>query len=306
VYTFACRMARWAAIAIWTAAALNAVPEARASDLDLSWRAPPDCSDRERVREALSRKVGREVTLGSDAPLSLSGSIAAESGGYELELETRSPNGSEERRLQARSCGELVRASVLIAALLLSEGPGWSESAPGTDEDGPRDWFMFVRARAIGDFGSLAPFSLGAGLSIGLRLHRTRLELGGAWLPPREVSAEDEPRAGGTLQLAMADLAVCQEFFAGPTLAPCLKFELGQISGRGKDLAADYDVSTTWLMAALGARGSVGLFGPMFMSADISAGLPLRRPTFAIRGAGTVHEVPAVVGRVELSVEGRF
>ena len=242
-------MARWVAIAIWTAATLGGVQQARASDLDLRWQAPADCSDREHLREALSRKLGREVTLGSDAPLSVSGSIAAESGGYELELETRSPQGSEERRLQARSCGELVRASLLIAALLLSEGPGWSESTPPADDTGPRDWFGYVRVRAIGDIGTLTPFSLGPGASIGLGLHRTRIELGGLWLPPRKVSVEGQPNASGTLQLVTGNAAVCQEFFDGPTLAPCLQFEVGQISGRGsgKGLAADYDASTLWV-----------------------------------------------------------
>jgi hypothetical protein len=303
VYTFACRMAKLVAIAIWTAAVLGAVRQARASDLDLRWQAPADCSDREHLRQALSRKLGREVSLGSDAPLSLSGSIAAESGGYELQLETRSPNGSEERRLQARSCGELVRATLLIAALLLGEGPAWPDAV---DDAEPRDWFVFVRARAIGDFGSLAPFSMGAGAALGFGVHRTRLELGGVWLPARDASVEGKPRATGTLQLATANVAGCQEFFAGPTLAPCLDFELGQISGRGQGLAANYDVSTAWLMVALGVRGSIQLFESMFMSLDASAGMPLRRPTFSIGAAGVVHEVPAVVGRVEVSVEGRF
>ncbi|HKU40353.1 MAG TPA: hypothetical protein VJR89_19465 [Polyangiales bacterium] len=299
-------MLKLAAIAICTAAALCAASRARASDLDLHWSAPAECSDRERLREALSRKLGREVTLGSDAPLSMSGSIAAHSGGYELSLETQSPHGAEERKLQARSCGELVRASLLISALLLSEGPGWSETSSAPEADGPRTWYGFARVRAIGDLGSIAAMSVGVGGAVGVAFDALRFELGGLWLPPRTVHSDTDPRASARMQLRAANLASCYAFFRGPTLAPCLQLELGQLRGEGENLEVSSHVSTSWLLLGAALRGSVELFDRVFISADIGAGAPLARPTFAVHGAGPVYRVPALIGRLELGVEARF
>lgn len=306
MYTCACCVAKLGAIAIWTAAVLCAVPRAHASDLDLRWSAPPDCSDREHLREALSRKLGREVTLGSDAALAMSGSVAAESGGYELTLETRSPNGSEQRRLQARSCGELVRASLLIAVLLLGEGGSWSEAAHAPQEDQPRSWSWTARLRGVLDLGSIAAVSAGIGGAVGMAFKPVRFELGALWLPPRSVHSDAEPDARGQLHLLTASAAVCHEFFAGPTLAPCVDFELGRLHAEGVDLQHSKAVSTAWLLAGFELRGNVRLFDSTFLSADAGAGFPLERPTFGVRGAGPVYRVPAVVGRFGLGLEMRF
>ncbi len=285
-------------------AVLCAASSALASDLDVSWTAPRDCPDRESLREGLSRRVGREVGFGADAALGVSGTIVAQGSGYELDLETRSAEGSERRTLQARSCSELARASLLIAALLLTEAP--DRPAASDADSGGRGWFLFARARAVGDLGSLAAASLGPGIGVGIGFGATQLELGGIWLPSQNLAAAVDGQAPGSLQLTAASASACYEFFRGPTFGPCVQLELGRLSGRGLNLATTTAVSTTWLVGSVGARVGVRLFESLYGYADLRAGMPWMRPRFGVHGLGAVHEVPALIGRLEVSLEGRL
>jgi hypothetical protein len=291
---------------------LAGASRAAASDLDVTWSAANDCPDREQLRSALSRRLGREVAFGSDAQLHLSGAIEAMDGGYELQLSTRTRTGSEDRRLQARSCAELVRASLLIAELLLSAVPeptGEAASAPAaahSDGSTPLGWSLFARLRAVGDLGSLARARLGPGLGLGLWLEGTRFELGGVLLPSQDLNSKGLHQPVASALLVAGSASICHEFFDGPTLAPCLHFEAGRLSAAGQNLRTDQTDATVWLAVGLGARLAIRLFDPVFLGVDVLAALPIVQPHLAIEGLGVVYTVPAVLGRLELSVEARL
>ena len=167
-------------------------------------------------------------------------------------------------------------------------------------------WFMFARARVIGDLGSLASASVGPGVGLGFGVDRTLFELGALLLPSQALSGAELGSAPGSLQLMAASAGVCHELSDGPTLAPCVQFELGSLRGRGRDLASATAVSTTWVTAGAGARASVRLFDSLYCVADLRGAVPLARPSFGVHGFGRVHEVPALIGRFELSLEGRL
>lgn len=293
-------------------AGLVCATQVRADDLAVRWSAPPNCPDRESLRSGLSQRLGRPVTFGPSAPLQLSATITPQAGGYALELETRSEHGAEERHLQARSCNELARASLVIAALLLGADTGPTETAAPSGAlpnpmPTPRVWSFFVRAGLVGDLGTLTSISFGPSLGLGIAVHSTRFELAGLYLPPRELNAPGlSAPASASLRLAAASIGACQEFFAGPTLAPCLRFEAGQLLGQGEHLESTLTTRSAWLAVLLGARAGIRLFDVLYWSIEVAAGLPWIRPTFAIHGVGTVHEVPALIGRLETSLEARF
>jgi len=287
---------------------------ASASDIALSWSAPHDCPDRERVGQGLSTRLGRPVRVGDDADLAMHGVIAAQGGGYELTLETRSSAGSERRVLRARSCAELTRASLLIGALLLSAHGGMGRDAPAPHHEpvapeaapSERGWYLAVRARSVGDLGTLAPVSVGPGLALGVGIAATYIELGAVWLPARELGGSGTTSPVGQLQLTAASVAGCQELLREVRLGPCLQLEGGRLSGRGEALASRAQASSAWWVAALGVRAGARLWGPIYGFAYAWAGLPLIQPQFAVHGLGVVHEVPALLGRFELSLEGRL
>jgi hypothetical protein len=298
---------------VW-AVVLGRLSFASASDIALSWSAPHDCPDRERVGQGLSTRLGRPVRFGSDAPLAMRGVIAAYGGGYELTLETRSSAGSERRVLHARSCAELTRASLLIGSLLLSAHSGAAADRPDMPLEpaapetaaGDRGWFLAVRARSIGDLGTLAPVSVGPGLGIGVGIAATYIELGALWLPPRDLGAAGTGASLGQLQLTAASLAGCQELLPAAKLGPCLQLEAGRLSGRGEALASASRASSAWWVGSLGLRAGAHLWGPIYGFAQAWAGLPLIQPQFAVHGLGVVHQVPWLLGRLELSLEGRL
>jgi hypothetical protein len=302
-----------AVVAIVLAGSLCAAP-VRADDLTVHWSAPPNCPDRESLRLGLSQRLGRPVSFGPAAALQLSATITPRPGGYALELQTRSANNSEERHLQARSCTELARASLMIAALLLGADPGPAELAAVSGSatakptrSAPRTWSFFVRAGLVGDLGTLAGVSFGPSLGVGIAVHSTRFELAGLYLPPQQLSAPGlSAPASASLRLAAGSIGACQEFFTGPTLAPCLRFEAGQLRGQGEHLESTLITRSAWLAVLLGARAGIRLFDFLQWSIELAAGLPWIRPTFAIHGVGPVHEVPAVFGRLETNLEARF
>jgi hypothetical protein len=370
----------WLAASLIVGLICGVASRASASDLDVRWDAPRGCPGREQLREAIARRVGREISFGADAPLHLSAVITAQDGGYELALSTRSQSASEERRLQARTCGELVRASLLIAAVLLSaesdparvaapvpptppQAPneargtairdgqaelsaqtasvsGRSPSAiepraapgrappmaAGRAHDGgagdaqrpdaigrerhgelPVDGLpvLSARLRALGDLGSLAAASVGPGIALGVDFGRTRLELGGIWLPSQDVNADSAP-AVASMGLLAASASVCQAFFDGPTLAPCLQLEAGRLDASGRELPAVRSAGAAWFMFGLGVRFALRLLEPLYACAQASAGLTGSRPRLAVEGLGVVHRVPALVGRLELGIEVRL
>src|SRR5262249_27775024 len=130
-----------------------------ASDVDLSWQAPAGCPDRDSLRDGLTRRLGRPIRLGGDAPVQLSGGITAVGHGYALELRTRRGEVSDRRQLQARSCNELARASLLVLSLLLVEerpaGPDPARAAEprGSDDAASPRPRLSARAGAVFDLG---------------------------------------------------------------------------------------------------------------------------------------------------------
>ena len=303
-----CAGVPWRRLVTWCsciAVALCSAKSARASDFDVSWNVARDCPNRDQFRAGLSRLVGREVTFGEDAAVGAEGAITAVEDGYELDLRTWSHASSERRTLQARSCSELTRASLLITALLLSDRPG-RPLAESESADEPSRFRLAARLRAIGDLGSISDLSLGPGVSIALGLNRTWLELGGVLFPPHVMRVPSSSRGSASIALLAASAGMCQEFFGGPTLGPCAHLEIGRLHGQARGLETNRKAGVTWISGAVGARASVELFTAVFATADLRAGLPWNRPQFAIAGVGTVHEVPPLFGRVELSLEGRF
>jgi hypothetical protein len=296
-----------AAMLVWSTHA------ARADDLAVSWNAPLGCPDREAMREGLAQRLGRTVTFGEDAALQFSGTITARDGGYALELQIRSPTSAQERQLRARSCNELARASLVIAALLLGAGPDATPAAPSggsasqSRSTSERTWFLVASAGVTGDLGSLATFNLGPRLGFGLGLHATRLEVAALYLPPRELHGlGPNGSAAASLQLMAANLGVCQDFLGGPSLGPCLHVEAGELRGRGLQLASVRSSSATWLVVLAGARAAFRLFDAIYWTIEMDAGLLCFRANLAIRGAGTVHREPALIGRFSTGLEARF
>jgi hypothetical protein len=282
---------------------------ARASDLALEWSAPRGCPSRDGIRDGLTTRLGREVTLSTDAAVELQGTVVALGGGYSLELRTHSAHGSERRELRARSCNELARASILVAALLLMDDAAAnttrSQARVTDDLAGPESaraaFSAYARTWLRGDLGSLPAAAWGPGLALGIALNRTQLELGGTYLPAQSMRAVGRAQSVGSMQLMAAHASACQVLIAAPELAPCLRAEVGRLQARGENLAQTASVSRLWLLGAVGLRLGFELSRGLFWQTEVAAGMPLERVRLAVRNLelNEVRRTPAVIGRLE-------
>jgi hypothetical protein len=288
---------------------------AHASDLALEWTAPRGCPTQEALRDGLATRIGRDVTFSAEAPVELRATVVALGSGYALDLRTRSAAGSERRELRARSCNELARASILMAALLLMDEPrgaGGAQQPAGSAHSrsvrtrSPAStttrWSAFARTWVRGDLGSMPAVAVGPGLAVGLAIASTRLEIGGTYLPAQQMHATGRTASLGSLQLMAAHARVCQLLIRVPELGPCLRAEVGQLRAHGENLANSVTRSSPWVMAALGARLSLELWRGLFWESEVAAGMPLQRIRIAVRDLpdfDELHRTPAVVGRFE-------
>ena len=230
-------MTRFALVAFWAVLSAGSARASAASDLTVEWQVPTQvCPDRESLRMGVSRRLGREVRFGQDAPLPLTGRVERDGAGYVLALHTRSQYGVEERSLRARTCNELARASVLIASLLFGREPATTErldahaQAPASE----RVPHLYARAQLAFDLGTLPGLGFGPSLMFGARFGAVAFELGGFALLPRSAAGPGPSEAA--LQLTAAVAAGCVTALRTRTVSasPCLHLEAGALHAEAR------------------------------------------------------------------------
>jgi hypothetical protein len=300
-------MARITLLCLFSAYVFGASP-VRASDLALEWTAPRGCPPKHALRDGLSARVGREIRLSSEAPVEVHATVTALGGGYALDVQMRSPQGSQHRELRARSCNELARASVLMVALLLMDSPNATVTSAATaarrsrPSPSPPVGSIYARTWVRGDLGTMPAAAIGPGIAVGLAVSDTRFELGGTYLPAQSMYASGGGVSLGSVQLMAADAGICQVLVRAPEFGPCLRAEFGQLRARGENLANSMTRTSAWFSGALGARLSVEVWRGLSWQSELAAGMPFERIRIAVHDSGELHRTAAVFGRFETGV----
>jgi hypothetical protein len=296
-------MARITLLCLLSALVFGAAP-VRASDLALEWTAPHGCPPKQALRDGLSARLGREISESSSAPVQVRATVVPLGGGYALDVQMRSSQGSQHRELRARSCNELARASVLMVALLLMDSPAATITNAATaarrsrPAASPAVGPIYARTWVRGDLGTMPAAAVGPGIAVGLALSDTRLELGGTYLPAQSMYASGRASLG-SLQLMAAHAGVCQVLSRAPEFGPCLRAELGQLHARGQNVARPTTQTATWFSGALGARLSFEVWRGLSWQSELAAGMPFERIRIAVHNAGELHRTAAIFGRFE-------
>jgi len=282
---------------------------AHASDLAVEWDVPAQvCPQREELQSGLSRRLQREVRFGDDAPLQLSGRVQREGAGYGLTLRTGSRSGMEERRLYARTCNELARASVLIASLMFTQNPqpGPRDETSARPAHSERARNVYARAQLAIDLGTLPGLGFGPSLMLGVQLGRFAVELGGFALLPRTATGSEQSAA--TLQLTAAAASGCMTLLhtRRVALAPCLHVEAGSLRAEARPVLEPRPSSQLWLSLGLGVRAGVELADWLVFFSELGGALPWDRSQFVVGGQGEVHRIPGLIGRFTTGLESRF
>jgi hypothetical protein len=141
---------------------------------------------------------------------------------------------------------------------------------------------------------------------LGIALAGLQLELGGTYLLSQDVSIAGRDAAVGLLQLTTADAAVCYRVLRRPFVAPCLLGELGRLAAKGLNLPQFEDRTLLWLAVGASARLGVDIARWLRWQTEIAAALPWDHAHFGVRDLGSVHRIPAVIGRLSVGLEGSF
>ncbi len=314
--------ARRLGLALWLASGLlpRSVSAAPPSEpLQLAWRAPAGCPDREAALAQLRILLHGDYSgPRAEARVVIA---AAGAGGFVVTTQTRLGAFQSERRFAGVTCEALARATTLIIAMTLDPvgAAGAAVTPPAASRPEPtrllprprvlpgRELELALGARVTGDAGSLPLPTLGVGVAFDARYRRLLAEISMTLFLSRRVTREPTPGAGGVIGLRTAAARWC--FAPLSSLSSwyaCLGSELGVTDGQGVGIRHPQRSSDVWIAAFAGAALRRRIGGPLHVWTNMDFAVPLRIPSYAIEGYGEVDRPWTVVTRGALGVDVTF
>ncbi len=191
-----------------------------------------------------------------------------------------------------------------VAATLSATVPNTPAPVPRATPAAPATRWM-LRASGLLDGGALPAVSGGPSLALTVAHRLLRVELGAAWVAPRQGLAA--AGKGGDVDLAFGSLAVGAEARTRwIDVGGLAGVEIGVLRAQGFGVTTPASASPPWvavtllgtLRRRLGARWNV--------VATVGAALPLLRPRFVLDGIGAVQQPAALGLRAHAGVEFAF
>jgi hypothetical protein len=316
-------------------------PAAVDHDLDVlgvqvHWRGPPGCPDRDAVRAALEQ--GDAQAAPDDARLSVDAEIARRADRrWSMQAEVASPTGRERRTWIADDCETVTRLLVVIVGSALARAhehapvgtgePVRSETPPpGVPAPAPvrtpelrraptatpaprrssRPTELALRIATGIESGGLP--QVGPALTAGLAVLRPRWRADAmvAWVLPRGASLPGDTGAGARLQIIAAALRGCARLGSAAVEVPlCAGLELGAVLGLGTGIDDPHRDQVLWAAAVLGPGVRLPVHRRIALVVDTQLAIPLGRPRFELDGLGQVYRA-RTGGRALLGLEFRL
>lgn len=200
----------------------------------------------------------------------------------------------------------------------------WSPGAlPATPGEPPSSLGFVARAGASLGLGDLPGLGVGTSLGLGLSAGAYRAELGFELGLGSSGALDARPDAGADFSRVVGLVRGCRRLAPWRSasraalrpgrleLAGCLGAELGVLAGEGYGVASPERGSAFWAAPRLDLRPSLGLVGPLSLSAEVGLAIPVDPRRYVIRGADgaavlVVHEPAPVAGRAGLGLELRL
>lgn len=304
----------WGSVPVTAAA--SAPPETAA--LSLVWSAPAGCPDRDAVLADIAGLMEPDARLDAVA---VNATVTRASSEFRLELRMQTEHGELSRSLTADTCATLARATALHVVLAAGDAPDAppapvAEAAPAPAPRPPppplpaKPTSTLRGAVSIGGavgYGALPVVTPEVMFGLGLLGKRFRVDLGVAYVVPRQIRSRDESSVSALVQTTYASLRGCPRF--GPPkldVLPCVAIEAGAIRVQGHGVVDSRTVRAPWLAVALGpgiAWSPVPLVA-LWTRAELV--VPWLYPRFEVEGLGLMTRIRPVHGRFALGVELRF
>jgi hypothetical protein len=229
--------------------------------------------------------------------------------------------GASEVQRPAAIAGVDASGASLPAAALDSSPPRAPSRPPEADEradesahdpavpgEGGAGLRPSVFLDVVGDGGALPNPAVGAALGLALQAGRVAARASGTLLLDQRVRrVSSELSAGADVGLGFGTLQACTDGLGAPmrwALPICVGLDLGQLWGRGVDVARARRAASWWVAPRLDA----GLFWAipgttLRVGGWLTASAPLKRDEFVVDDVGVVHRPGPLVGRVAIGID---
>jgi hypothetical protein len=304
-------------------------------EIQLVWKAPPDCADDQEVRQAVDRYLGRQEYADLGEVVVHGEVVTAQPSGFRLRIEVSTPVGQTARSVESETCQALTRAAGLVIAIALdplkvvdeveraravadAESPQEpalepeppSEAEPTWPPPAPKRSKLRFGLRATGGIESGALPGVGAGVALAAAMiwPRWRLELQGIYVTPREHEPYDEaPGAGARLQLGAAAAVGCHVLARGRLEVPlCVGFEGGAMRADGVGLGDPDTSHRLWLAGFTAPKVAFVPHRRVALVAEVASVLTILRPRFKVDDLGPLYSAEFASVRALAGVEIRL
>jgi hypothetical protein len=299
--------------------ALPTMAHAAPLSLDLEWRAPSGCPDRNAVRRYVEEMLGNAEPATSS--LSARGGVLRVAvDRWTADLAMRSGSGSESTRsFEGPTCESVSRAAALVMALTLhpSELPPVPQNPPERDTRTPERSITARFARpalslsGAVDVGFTPSPAYGGAATFGWSPWGSlRWEVSGAYFLPRSGTISSNTELGANVSVAAFALRGCYPLLdAAVSLAPCIGGGLDWLRASGFGARSSYDNSA--VTTHFEAGGTILWNFTDFLALRVSAFgvVPMTRPEFIIsvaNGPETVSRPAQAALRATGGVELHF
>src|SRR6266540_4083829 len=274
----------------------NVAPSDRAVDppILVTWTAPEECPPIDELRAEIRRLAG-PVASPAERPEANATVRRAGKDSWLLTLTTRSGALGGQRKLIAADCGELMRATALVLALMINPN-AVAPPPPPPPPPGPVGRFALGLNGFLGS--GLLPGAVVPG--VGLRIAWGReisIEVrGNLWLSRNSETTAD-PTVGGSFDLIDVGAGACVSARRDSRVSPgaCLGGSVLRSEGRGFGVSNPERETAWWSGAYVEADVQLRAAPRHALRISVEAMVPLGRPTFALRGVGPVWQ-PSVFG----------
>jgi hypothetical protein len=277
--------------------------------VELRWQAPAGCPGVEAVRAGIMRGLPSPSPGVTMAPVAAEVVVTAIDGGpWRAALALRGADWTATRTLRGPTCAAVADAAELVIDLAVATELQSREAAPprAVRPPAPPPSTPVVGLAALGDAGTLPALAAGAGVVLGWRFARARIDVRGGWFATRAGTVAAAPDVGARVGLLSASLRACG--LAGDRVAvgACADAGLDRLSATGFGAITPERKTNLapFLGGGLEAEWRASRRVVPFLT--VEAAIPLVRAQISIEDVGPVHRVPAISFRGAAGVEVRF
>jgi hypothetical protein len=229
-------------------------------------------------------------------------------GSWHAHVDLSDREGTATRELRGETCEALAEATAVVLALTMTrQAQAKPAHVPPAAAPVPAQT-SGVSLAGLVDTGTLPLPAVGLALTGAVSIGPFRVEPELVGLFPRSGVVDSRPWEGAKFWLVRLGARACPMFepHQAVRIGPCLGAGLEWLTASGFGSLTTRETTARTVTIEGGLVALVHVVRPLWIRAGMAGAVPVRRPEFAIEGAGTVHRAAALAFRIEIGPELRF